>query len=284
MTTLVTGATGAFGGLVIDGLLARGVDPSRVRAGARRPGTLAHLAERGVDVVHLDYDDAASVAAAVAGAEQVLLVSGNELGRRAAQHAAVIDAAAAAGVGHFVYTSAPRADDSPLVVVPEHLATERHLAGSGLTATILRNNWYVENYAATVAQARDTGVVLTSAGDGRVASALRSEFAEAAAVVLTAEEHRGRVIELAGDEAWTFEDFAAALSKVLDRPVTVEQVTPEEHFVRLTAAGLDEGTAGFLAALDGNIRDGALEGGTHDLSALLGRPTAPLIEALATLA
>ncbi|GAA1874707.1 SDR family oxidoreductase [Myceligenerans crystallogenes] len=283
MTTLVTGASGHFGRLTIEALLARGVAPGELRAGTRRPHELASLSARGVAVVPLDYDDDASVASAVEGADQVLLVSGNELGKRVAQHAVVITAAAKAGVGHLVYTSAPRADDTSLVIVPEHAATERLLADSGLTATILRNNWYLENYAATVAQVRETGVLLTSAGDGRVASALRSELAEAAAVVLTTEEHRGRTIELGGDEAWTFAEFGAALGTVLGREVTVEQLSAEEHLARLTAAGLDEGTAGFVVAVDGNIREGALEGGTHDLSVLLGRPTATLPDALATL-
>jgi NAD(P)H dehydrogenase (quinone) len=284
MTILVTGASGPFGQHVLDSLLARGVEPSAIRAGARRTEVLAPYAERGVDVVHLDYGDADSVAAAVAGADQVLLVSGSELGQRVAQHGAVIDAAVRAGVEHLVYTSAPKADDTTLVVAPEHAATEQLLRESGLTTTILRNNWYLENYVPALEQARHTGVVLTSAGRGRVATALRSEYAEAAAVVLTDDAYRGRVLELGGDHAWDFAELAAALGRVLGREVTLQQVTGEEQQAALTGAGVDAGTTGFLVALDANIADGELAGGSTELSTLLGRPVTGLDEALAALA
>lgn len=284
MTILITAANGQLGRLVLDSLLARGTAPGTIRAGARRPETLAEYAERGVDVVHLDYDDADSVAAAVKGADSVLLVSGSEVGRRVAQHGAVVDAAAAAGVGHLIYTSAPKADDTTLVLAPEHKETEALVRASGVPATVLRNNWYTENYAQDLAVARATGTLVTSTGKGRVASALRAEYAEAAAVVLTEPGHAGETYELAGDDPWTFADLAAAFSEVLGRDVALQQVTSEERQGGLEAAGLDAGTAGFVVALDGNIRDGVLAHSDGTLARLLGRPTTPLVEAVRTLA
>jgi NAD(P)H dehydrogenase (quinone) len=280
MTLLVTGAAGHLGRLVVEALLDAGVAASDIRAGARDTARIADLAERGVQTVRLDYADAASVADAVAGVERVLLISGSEVGRRVAQHRAVIDAAASAGVAQLVYTSAPHATTSALVLAPEHKATEEAIAASGVPATILRNNWYTENYLGTLAQARETGVVASSTGAGRVASASRRDFAEAAAVALTTDGHAGAVYELGGDVAWDFAELAAAIGEVLGRDVAYVAQTPEEQAAALSAAGLDAGTVGFVVALDGNIRDGLLGEVTGELSRLIGRPTTPLVEGL----
>jgi NAD(P)H dehydrogenase (quinone) len=284
MTVLVTAASGHLGRLVLDSLLAQGVPPAEIRAGARSPESLGGYAERGVDVVRLDYDDPASAASAVQGVARVLLVSGSEVGRRVEQHRAVIDAAAAGGVRHLIYTSAPRADDTTLVLAPEHRATEELVRASGIPFTILRNNWYTENYGQDLATARATGTLVTSAGDGRVASAARADYAEAAAVVLIEDGHEGQVYELAGDEAWDFVTLAAAISELLGREVEVRQVSTEEHVAILEQAGLDAGTAGFVAALDANIRDGELATTDGTLARLIGRPTTPLTDALGPLA
>ena len=284
MTILVTAASGQLGRLVLDSLLTRGVAPGDLRAGARTPGSLADYAERGVDVVLLDYNDPATVSAALKGVDGVLLISGDELGRRVEQHRGVIDAAAAAGVGHLVYTSAPKADDTTLVIAPEHRSTEELLRASGVPFTILRNNWYAENYAPDLAAVRETGVYVTSAGAGRVASAARADFAEAAAVVLTEPGHEGQVYELAGDEAWSPDVLVGALAEVLGRDVELRQVSPEERVALLEEAGLDAGTAGFVAAMDANIRDGELAHTDGTLARLIGRPTTSLVDALRPLA
>jgi len=280
MTILVTGASGHLGRLVVASLISRGVAPANIRAGARDVSKIADLAAEGVQTVHLDYTDAASVADAVAGADRVLLISGSEVGQRVAQHEAVISAAASASVQQLVYTSAPRATTSDLVLAPEHKATEEAIAASGVPATILRNNWYTENYLGNVASAAESGVLASSAGDGRVASASRRDFADAAAAVLTTYGHVGAVYELGGDVAWTFDDLAAAIAEVSGRPVEYAPLSTEEHAAALTAAGLDAGTVGFVTALDANIRDGALADVTGDLSRLIGRPTTPLVEGL----
>jgi len=280
MTILVTGASGHLGHLVVESLLARGVAPADIRAGARDTAKIADLAEQGVQTVRLDYTDADSVAAAVAGADRVLLVSGSEVGQRVAQHSAVISAAASAGVSQLVYTSAPRATTSSLVLAPEHKATEEAIVAAGVPATILRNNWYTENYLGDLAAAGASGVLASSVGSGRVASASRRDFAEAAAVVLTTDGHVGQVYELGGDVAWTFDDLAAAIGELSGREVSYTPQTPEERAAALADAGLDEGTIGFVTALDANIRDGALAETTGELARLIGRPTTPLVEGL----
>ncbi|WP_314426783.1 SDR family oxidoreductase [uncultured Microbacterium sp.] len=281
MTILVTGSTGSLGRLVIASLLERGADPQSIVAGAR---DTAKASDLGVRVAHLDYTDPSSIAAALDGVESVLLISGSEVGQRVPQHQAVIDAAKAAGVTKFVYTSAPKATTSDLVLAPEHKATEEAIVAADLPAVILRNNWYTENYAADLARAAETGVVASGAASGRVASASRKDFAEAAAVVLLEDGHIGRVYELGGDVAWDYTELAAAISEVTGRDVTYRPLSADEQLAGLQAAGLDEGTAGFVVALDAGIAAGALADSDGTMSRLIGRPTTPLVDGLRAIA
>lgn len=280
MTILVTGAGGQLGRLVIDRLLARGADPATLVAGARTSSKVADLAERGIRIAVLDYEDPATIAAALDGVDRVLLISGNEVGRRFIQHRAVIDAAVSAGVSLFAYTSLAKADASSLPLAAEHVATEQAIAASGLPAVILRNNWYAENYLPDLSRAAESGVLAASAGDGRVSGAARADYAEAAAVVLLGEGHAGNVYELSGDTAWSYDDIAAAIGEVAGRPVLYHALTTEEHAGALEAAGLDEGMTGFVTALDAGIARGDLESTDTTLSRLIGRPTTPLADAL----
>ncbi|HQY32825.1 MAG TPA: SDR family oxidoreductase [Actinotalea sp.] len=280
MTVVVTGATGHLGRLVVESLLTAGVPAGEIVAAGRRTERLADLAGRGVRTAAIDLDEPGTLRAAFARADVVLLVSGSELGRRVEQHRNAIDAAVAEGVGRLVYTSAPHADTTALILAPEHKATEEILRASGLAFTILRNSWYTENYVGALEQARVTGEVVASVGAGRVASASRADFAAAAAAVLVGAGHDGAVYELSGDVAWDHHDLAAAIGEVVGRPVTYRAVDPAEHRAILVAAGLDEGTAGFVVALDGNIRDGLLAETSGDLARLIGRPTTALVEGL----
>lgn len=281
MSVVIVGATGQLGRLVVEELLERGTPGGEIVATGRDTDRLAALAGKGVRTARIDLDEPATLAPAFAGADTLLLISTSEPGRRVPQHRAAIEAAVAAGVGHIVYTSAPRADDTPLVLAPDHRATEEMLAASGVTRTILRNNWYHENYTATLHQARDLGFFVGSAGKGRVPSAARADFAAAAAVVLSdPAAHADAVYELTGDTAWTYDELAATLSEVLGRDVVYKDLSTAEHVAALVEAGLDEGTAGFLAAMDGNIREGALEEPTGGLSRLTGRPSTPIAETL----
>jgi NAD(P)H dehydrogenase (quinone) len=281
MTIVVTGATGHLGHLIVEALLRDGVAPADIVAGGRNLAKLDDFAAQGVRVTKLDYDDPASLADAFAGADTLMLVSGSEPGNRVPQHKAAIDAAVAAGIGRIVYTSAPRAITSDLSLAPEHKATEELLAASGIPTTILRNGWYTENYVQTARQAADSGVMVSSIGDGRVASASRKDYADAAAVVLTHDGHEGKIYELSGDLAWTQDDLAAAISQVTGRKVVYTPVDTEQHAAILKSAGLDDGTVGFVTALDSNIKDGALADTSGELATLIGHPTTPLAQGLA---
>ena len=280
MTIVVTGATGQLGRLTVEALLARGVPAADVVATGRNADKLRPLADLGVRTAVADLADRAALDAAFAGADSVLLVSASEPGTRVPLHRNAIEAAVAAGVGQLVYTSAPDARETALILAPEHKATEEIIEASGVPATILRNGWYTENYLPQVEQARATGQIVASVGEGRVASASRVDYAEAAAVVLTTPGHVGKVYELSGDTAWNFEDLATAVGEVIGRQVEFVRVTPDEQLAALRGHGLDEGTAEFVVALDRNTHDGLLAGTSGDLSRLIGRPTTPLLEGL----
>jgi NAD(P)H dehydrogenase (quinone) len=281
MSLIVTAASGHLGRLVVESLIARGTPPADIVATARTPESLTDLADRGVRVARLDYNEPATVSAVVEPGDILLLVSGSEVGKRAEQHVAVIAAAKDAGVARIVYTSAPHATTSALVLAPEHKVTEEALVASGVPFTILRNSWYTENYGGEVDKGRENGAIVASVGDGRVASASRADYADAAAVVLREAGHEGAVYELSGDVAWSFDELAAAIGGIVGREVVYTRLTPDEHAALLASFGLDEGTIGFVVALDGNIRDGLLAETSGDLARLIGRPTTPLAEGLA---
>jgi NAD(P)H dehydrogenase (quinone) len=281
MTIVVTGATGHLGHLIVEALIRDGVVPSDIVAGGRNLSKLDDLAEQGVRIATIDYNDPSTLSAALAGADTLMLVSASEPGKRVEQHKAAIDAAVAAGVTRIVYTSAPHATTSHLIVAPEHKGTEELIAASGIPATILRNGWYTENYVRSIPQLTTTGALVSSVGDGRVASASRKDYADAAAAVLTADGHVGKIYELSGDVAWTQEDLAAAISEVTGTTVTYAPKTTEEHAAILKSAGLDDGTIFFVTTLDSNTRDGLLGETSGDLARLIGRPTTPLKEGLA---
>lgn len=280
MSIVITGATGQLGRLVISSLLRLDVQLPDLVAAGRDEEKLGALRELGLATVRADYTEPATLDEAFAGADTVLLISSSEVGIRVPQHRNAVDAAVRAGVSRLVYTSALGADRGKLLLADEHLATEEAIAASGLPFTILRNGWYTENFEPALRHAETTGVVLASAGDGRVASATREDYAEAIAAVLAQDGHAGRTYELSGDVAWSFDELAAALTEVLDREVTYRRLTPEQHLAELERTGVDEGTARFLVALDANIEDGALDLVTGDLSRLLGRHTTALVDAL----
>lgn len=276
----VTGATGQLGRLVIQSLLSK-VPAAGIVALARNPGKAADLAEQGVQVRQADYDQPATLEAALAGVDKLLLISSSELGRRLPQHRAVIDAAQRAGVKLLAYTSLLHADQSPLGLAPEHLETEALIRASGLCYVLLRNGWYSENYTAAIPAALTYGVLQGSAQSGTIASAARADYAEAAAVVLTREDQAMRVYELAGDSAYTLAELAAEISQQSGKAVVYTDLTEGAYKSALLGVGLPEGIAELLANSDACAAKGALMDSSHELSRLIGRPTTPIAVSVA---
>ncbi|GAA2109333.1 SDR family oxidoreductase [Kitasatospora saccharophila] len=275
MSIVVTGATGQLGRLVIDELLAR-VPAAQVAAAVRDERKAADLAARGVELRLADYDRPETLAAAIRPGDTVLLVSGSELGRRVAQHTAVIEAAKAAGAARLVYTGVLGGPDADFRLADEHKATEQLILDSGLPYTFLRNGWYTENYTALIPVQLEHGVAGSTAG-GRIGAASRADYAAAAAAVLTGEGHENRAYELSGDTAWTLEEYAAELSRQSGRPVAHHELPAEANLGVLTGAGLPPQLAETLVDVDvSGIARGLLAGGSGDLARLIGRPTTPL--------
>ena len=272
MTIAVTGATGQLGRIVIRKLRAK-VPPDSVIALARSPQKAADL---GVTVRPGDYARPAELATSLAGIRTLLLISSSEVGQRTLQHRNAIDAATQAGVRRIVYTSLLRADTSPLSLASEHRETEAMVRASGIPFTILRNGWYMENHAQSAKAAVAGGALIGSAGNGRIAGALREDYAEAAVAVLTGAGHEGRTYELAGDAPYTLADLAGEISRQAGKDIPYRDLPPAEYAKVLEAAGLPGWLASALSAWDADAARGALDDDGHVLSQFVGRRTMPL--------
>ena len=276
----VTGASGQLGRLVLEELL-QNTDAGNIVALVRDPTKLSDLAAKGVVVRHFDYNDETTLGEALTGVDRLLLISSSEVGRREAQHKAVITAAKATNVGFIAYTSLLHADTSPLGLAGEHRATEVAIEDSGLAYALLRNGWYLENYTMSANIEIAHGAVIGSTGTGRVSAASRADYAAAAAKVLLGETAGKRILELAGDDSFTLTDYAATLAQVSGKPV-IYQYLPENDFRgALQGMGLPPAVAGMVANSSASAADGALFDDRQALSKLIGRPTTKLSTAVA---
>lgn len=281
MSIVITGATGKLGRHVVKALLERGVPASEIVATGRSLQKLDDFAAQGVQVKPLDYNDPASVTAALAGATKVLLIAGNEVDKsRPEQHRTVIEAAKAEGVELLAYTSASNADTNETMLAVDHKATEAILADAGMPYALLRNGYYFENWTDQIENTLAQGAIVGSAGDGRVNAATRADLAEAAAAVLIADNQAGKVYELGGDEVFTLTDLAAEITAASGKTVVYKDLPAEDYVALLTSFGLPEGFAGIVADSDLGLARGDLLVSGNDLSTLIGRPTTTLAEAV----
>ena len=271
---VVTGATGLLGGAVVERLLGK-VPAAEIGVSVRDPAKATALAERGVRVPRGDYDDAASLAHAFEGAEQLLLVSAAATGEPALrQHATAIDAARAAGVRRIVYTSHMGANPAAAFApMPDHAATEALLEASGLAFTALRNGFYASSGRMLLGQAFETGE-LAAPADGPVSWTAHDDLAEAAAIVLTDEgRFEGPTPPLTGSAAL---DLAALAAEVLGRPIRRTVLTDAQY-----REALPEPVAEMLLGLFAASRAGEFAAVDPTLGELLGRPPLTVRDVLA---
>ncbi|WP_458245147.1 SDR family oxidoreductase [Streptomyces sp. MAI_2237] len=278
MSIVVTGATGHLGRHVVEQLLEK-VPADQITAVVRDEAKAAGLAARGVRLAVADYNTPETFDHVFSAGDKVLLISGSEVGNdRVGQHKVVINAAKAAGVALLAYTSAPGSLKAALA--DDHRDTEAALLDSGLPYVLLRNGWYNENYTEQLAPVLQYNAVTQAAGEGRVSSAARADYAAAAVAVLTGEGHENKTYELGGDEAWSFAEYAAELSRQTGKEIAYHPVSVEEYTGILTGAGLPGPVAAIIAGVDASVEKGELVVDSGDLSRLIGRPTTPIAESI----
>lgn len=256
MTLALTGSTGRLGGRVAAQLqdlepvlLVR--DPSRAPVGA--------------GVRQCSYADPGD---ALAGVRTLFMVSGEESADRVADHLRFVDAAAAAGVSHVVYTSFfGAAEDATFTLARDHWATEQHLRRSGMAWTFLRNQMYAD----VLPLFASDGVLRGPAGTGRVAAVAIDDVADAAAVVLRhPEAHRGLSYDLTGPEALSFQEMADLLGVTYVDETLAEAYASRAHYGEPDWQ-VEAWVSTYLA-----VADGSMEGVTDHVQQLTGHPAAPL--------
>jgi NAD(P)H dehydrogenase (quinone) len=276
MKIAVSAATGQLGQLVIQQLLSRS-SKAQIVALVRSPEKAQALLEQGITVRAFDYNQPAEqLAEALTDISHLLLISSDHIGQRITQHQHVIAAAQIAQVQLLAYTSLLRADSSPLALAAEHLATEQLIQASGLNYVLLRNNWYSENYAMTLPQAAEHGVIVGATQHGAISSASRLDYATAAAVVLTTSGHENASYELAGDHSYRLDEVAQWTSQLCGKNVVYQDLSEAEYRAHLIDVGLPEGFASILADADAGVARQAMYSQSDDLSRLIGRPTTPM--------
>ncbi|UUZ82842.1 SDR family oxidoreductase [Paenibacillus sp. P26] len=279
MTILVTGATGKLGTKVVETLL-KTVPASQIAVSVRSPEKAEGLRPRGVDVRQGDFDHPETLDKAFAGIDRSLIISADgDNETRIRQHTNAVEAAARAQVKFIAYTSAANAAESKLFLAPPHQAAEQAILQTGIPYAFLRNNWYLENEAASIQGVLAGAPWVTSAGSGKVGWALQQEYAEAAVAVLTGDGHENKIYELSG-KSLTQEELASALGRVLGKEVPVQQVDDATYADIMKHAGVPDFVIPILAGIQQGIREGTLEVESGDFEKLLGRPLTPIDEAL----
>lgn len=277
MTIAITGASGQLGRLAIEHLKTL-TDPAGIVALVRDPAKVSDL---NVPARAFDYAKPDELAASLAGVTTLALISSSDFNDRIGQHRNVIEAAKSAGVGRILYTSILKADRSPLLIAADHAATEESIAASGLTATILRNGWYTENWTANLDGAIAAGALVGAAGDARFTPATRADYAHALAVAAADPAHAGQTYELAGDEGFTLSELAAEVARQTGKVLPYRDLPGDVYQGILENLGLPASFAHVLVDVDVKASAGWLQDDSGALAGLLGRPTTRMSEAVA---
>ncbi|ANL51084.1 NmrA-like family protein (plasmid) [Rhizobium phaseoli] len=275
---VVTAASGRYGRLVVEALLRRGVPAGDIVAAVRSPDKVADLAAKGVQVREADYDRPETLVSAFAGADTVLLIPSVSIGQRFAQMQRAADAAMRNNVSRIAYAGFVNGDTSTLKLGEEHKQMEAYIRSLDVAHTLLRNGAYIEVYAGDlgdIGYALAQGVLISSAGDGKVSGASRGDLAEAAAVALTTPTDGNVVYELGGT-AFTKSDIAESISRHTGKPLVHRDLPVAEYEQVLKAAGLPDGLAAIVADTSFSITRGDWYTESKDLEKLLGRPSTPM--------
>ncbi len=276
---VVTGANGQLGRAVVEGLLTR-LPANRIVASVRDPAEATGLAERGVHVRAGDFAKPDGLAAAFEDAEQVLVVSVDQIGETGRRlHRSAAEAARAAGARRVLYTSYMGTHaDSPL---NDHADMEAFLAGAGMAFTSLRHGFYAESAFHLIGRGFDAGEI-RAPEDGPVSWTARADLAEADAIVL-ADEGRldGITPPLTAPEAFTMADLADIASELTGREIRRVTVSDEEWLEAKAAEGVPLRMAEMLLGIYRAARRGDFAAVDPTLETLLGRRPRTMRDVLA---
>lgn len=278
---LVGGSTGQLGKEVVAHLLRRDAK-GRFAVLARDEAKAKPYRELGLEVRLADFDAPETLASAFAGTDRFLFIS-TMSHDRAEQQLRVVDAAAAAGVRHIVYTGLAIHDVRTSVIhdlMISHFQTEDRIRSSGMDWTLLRNTMYAEAIPQIAGPKALTDGIFLPGGTGRVPYALRAEMAEATANLLLQDGHAGRTYSITGNAAWSYADIAAGLSRLTGRSLAYHDIPAEALRESLQAAGMPEFPIWLTLGTLADIKSGQYEIRSPDLEILLGRPSKSLDEVL----
>lgn len=282
MKLLITGATGKLGSKIVQFLL-KTIPAEQLAVSVRNPEKAENLRTLGVDVRHGDFDEPQTLDTAFAGIDRLLIISADgDTETRIRQHSNAVSAAERAGVKFIAYTSIANAQESTNFLAEVHKATEKAIEKTGIPYSFLRNNWYLENELPSIQGVLAGAPWVTSAGNGKVGWALQQDYAEAAAAVLSGEGHENTIYELSG-KLLSQEEFASALSKVIQKEVKVLTVDDNTYAETMKAAGIPDFVVPMLVNIQKDIREGTLEVVSNDFEKLLGRPATGIVEGIAQL-
>lgn len=279
MKILVTGATGKLGSKVVESLL-KSIPASELAVSVRNPEKAEGLRARGVEVRQGDFDHPETLDNAFKGINRLLIISADgDNETRIRQHTNAVEAAERAGVKFIAYTSLADATESKNLMAPPHVAAEAAIIKTGIPYSFLRNNWYLENEIGSIQGAVAGAPWVTSAEEGKVGWALQQDYADAAAAVLVGSGHENTVYELSGP-LLTLEELASTVGEVLDKEISVQQVSDEKYAEIMKGLGLPDFVIPIVVGIQESIRNGSLEVVSNDFEKVLGRPVTPIKEAV----
>lgn len=274
---LITGANGHLGSATIGYLLMK--NPLlKLKALVRSEEKGKALKAKGVDISIGDYLKYDSLPDAMEGAETILLISSSTLSNRYSQHANAIKAAKESGVRHIVYTSFLKANpDSKFSAGIDHFKTEELIKNSGMSYTIMRNTYYADFLPNIIGNAVETGAIFYSAGNAKVNFALRSEMAEANAVVLSnLSAHKNKVYEITSASKYSFEEIAEFLSELTGKQIKYVDIPVEMLKENIMKSGLPEEVADLMGSIAESMKAGEFDFVDLTLENIIGRKPADL--------
>ena len=272
-TIAITGVTGKIGGAVATEL--QDLAP-RLRLLVRNPSRAPRLEGQ---LAVADYSDAAASREALAGVNVLFMVSAGESPERVQQHEVFVDAAAAAGVKHIVYTSFLGAKpDATFTLARDHWYTEQHIRESGIAWTFLRDSFYLDFFPEVV---DENGVIRGPAGNGRVGAVSREDVARSATAVLrNPAPHAGCAYDMTGPQALSLNDIARIIGEVWGKQATYQDESLEEAYASRAHYGAPGWEVDAWVSTYTAIASGELDVISDSVQSLTGRPPLSLAELL----